>query len=391
MKLLYATCYLDVSGVTKINFDILSGMAADCEIHICTTQRQDRSSSNWESRFSATFREPFQLWQLPRRDRYAGLLGYLREHRIELIYLTHSLWLYEHAARLKRDLPGLRIIDSLHVLEPYCFRGGYPDISANRFVHPHIDKSILISHHLRDYLIRNYPVQPEKLVVVHNGIDAEKFLPRGGGAAIRAELGLAPQDRLVGFIGRFTLQKRPLLFLEIARELCRRDPTVSVYMVGDGPLEAGIRQGVERYGLTGRLRTLGTRDDIPALLNATDLLLLPSAYEGAPLTILEALSVGVSVVASAVGAVAEYVTGQCRLVPLGSGGSAERDAFVAEALDLLASAKGAGFLAPEHRLDQVIRRYRGVFEAAFSRNEGHGLALNEHLASPSPVIPAEEM
>ena len=94
---------------------------------------------------------------------------------------------------------------------------------------------------------------------------------------------------------------------------------------------------------------------------------MPSAYEGAPLTILEALSVGVPVVASDVGAVREYVTDQCRLVPLGRGGEAERGVFVSAALELLTKKKSEGFLASEYRLDEVIFRYRSVFEGAVAR------------------------
>ena len=367
LKLLYATCFLDVSGVTKINFDILSGISDDWDIHICTTQCSDPLAPNWDSRFVEKFGETLQLWRLPRRERYRYFVSYIQRHRIDLVYVTHSLWLYEHTARLKSDLPSVRIVDSLHVLEPYCFRGGYPDISANRFVHPYLDRSILISRDLFGYLTRNYPVDREKLVVIHNGIDTCRFEPSAGsGDGIRAELGLGSSQKLLGFIGRFSLQKRPLFFLEIARALCRCRPEISVYLVGGGPLEGKIRQRIVRYGLASRIHLLGKRDDIPLLLNATDLLLLPSAYEGAPLTMLEAFAVGVPVVASDVGAVKEYVSDQCRLVPLGRGGTKEREAFVGAALDLFSHGKSTGYLAPEHRLDEVISRYRHEFKRAIS-------------------------
>jgi glycosyltransferase involved in cell wall biosynthesis len=363
LKLLYATCFLDMSGVTRINFDILNELGPDWEIHVCVTEPDGRVAGSCHNQFAEQFREPLKLWQSPGRERYRRFLEYLKTHGIGLVYVTHSLWLYEHAARLKRDLPGVRIIDSLHVLEPYCFRGGYPDISANRFVHPFLDQSIVISQHLREYLLRNYPVQPEKLTVVHNGIDADRFRRECG---VKPP-GIAGAGKVVGFVGRLTVQKRPLLVIDIARELCRRDPELSLYLVGEGALRAKVERRIARYRLQDRVQMLGTRDDIPSLLNATDLLLLPSAYEGAPLTILEALSVGVPVVASDVGAVKEYVNERCRLIPLGRGGAAECRAYAAAALACLADGKGAGALLPAHRLDQVVESYRAVFAEALQR------------------------
>lgn len=363
LKLLYATCFLDMSGVTRINFDILDGLGPDWEIHLCVTEPDERGAGSCHNQFGERFREPLKLWQLPGRERYARLLEYLKSHGIELVYVTHSLWLYEHAARLKRDLPGVRIIDSLHVLEPYCFRGGYPDISANRFVHPFLDQSIVISQHLREYMLRNYPVRPEKLTVVHNGIDANRFRRDCG----MKPPGIARGGKVVGFVGRLTLQKRPLLVVDIGRELCRRDPELSLYLAGEGELRAKVEQRIAHYRLQDRVQLLGTRDDVPSLLNVTDLLLLPSAYEGAPLTILEALSVGVPVVASDVGAVKEYVDERCRLIPPGGGGAAECQAYAAAALACLADGKGAAGLLPAHRMDQVVESYRAVFAEALQQ------------------------
>lgn len=362
MNILYTTCYLDVSGVTKINFDILSRISSEAEIHICTTSCDDSISDKWDDSFKNAFREPFKLWRIALRDRYKALLQYLQHHRIDIIYVTHSLWLYEHAARLKRDLPQIKIVDSLHVLEPYCFRGGYPDISANRFVHPYIDASILISRNLEDYLLKNYHVDRRKLHVIHNGIDAALFRSASEKTdTSRARLLPGSHSGMIGFIGRFTDQKRPLFFVDIAHDLAERNSELRFYMVGSGLLMDEVSRRIKSYGLADRFFLLPAQSDIATLLYATDVLLLPSSYEGAPLTILEALAVGVPVVASDVGAVREYVGSRCRLVTLGSANLQERKHYVSAVEQSLAGGKSSGELAVKHEISAVASSYRNLF------------------------------
>lgn len=362
MNILYTTCYLDVSGVTKINYDILSRISSEAEIHICTTSCDDSISDKWDDRFKNTFREPFRLWLLAPRDRYKALLQYLYHHRIDIIYVTHSLWLYEHAACLKRDLPQIKIVDSLHVLEPYCFRGGYPDISANRFVHPCIDASILISKNLEDYLLKNYQVDRRKLHVIHNGIDSALFRSASEKPdTSRTRLLHGVPTGMIGFIGRFTDQKRPLLFVDIAHDLAERNSELKFYMVGSGQLFDKVIKRIKSHGLGDRFCMLPAQSDIAELLRETDVLLLPSSYEGAPLTILEALAVGVPVVASDVGAVREYVGDKCRLVTLGRANLQERQHYVSAVEQSLAEGRFFGELAAGHEISAVASSYCNLF------------------------------
>lgn len=362
MNILYTTCFLDVSGVTKINYDILTRISSEAEIHICTTCCDDSIFDKWDDRFRNTFRDPFKLWRLAPRYRYKALLDYLQKYRIDIIYVTHSLWLYEHAARLKRVLPKLKIVDSLHVLEPYCLRGGYPDISANRFVHPYIDASILISRNLENYLLKNYHVDRGKLHVIHNGIDTALFSSVSEMSDIsRTWLFPVLSGGIVGFIGRFVDQKRPLFFVKIAHKLAIINPTLKFYMVGNGPLFDEVSRQIEDNGLGDRIFLLPSQSDIAALLHETDVLLLPSAYEGAPLTILEALAVGVHVVASDVGAVREYVGDKCLLVPLGSADSQEQQQYVSAVEDSLANGMFSCVLVPEHDINVVAESYQKIF------------------------------
>jgi len=362
MNILYTTCYLDVSGVTKINYDILSRISSEAEIHICTTSCDDSISDKWDDSFKNAFREPFKLWRIAPRDRYKALLHYLQYHLIDIIYVTHSLWLYEHAARLKQDLPQVKIVDSLHVLEPYCFRGGYPDISANRFVHPYIDASILISRNLEDYLLENYQVDRRKLHVIHNGIDGTLFRSASENQdTSRVRLLPDVSGEMIGFIGRFTDQKRPLLFVDIANDLVERKPELKFYMVGSGQLFDKVSRRIKSHGLDDRIFLLPAQSDIAELLHATDVLLLPSSYEGAPLTILEALAVGVPVVASDVGAVREYVGSRCRLVTLGRANLQERQPYVSAVEQSLAEGKSSGELAVRHEISAVALSYRNLF------------------------------
>lgn len=316
MNILYTTCFLDVSGVTRINLDILIGISDRYRVHVCETVSDEKISSKLERQFNERFGAPLQLWRITASEQYERFVQYLRDNDIALVYNTHSLWVYEHAARLKRDLPRLGIVDSLHVLEPYCFRGGYPDISANRFVHPYIDKSIVISDHLLSYIRGNYAVDPGKFVVIKNGVDIERFRRNPSLRDVfRREIGVPEDVPLIGFIGRFSWQKRPDLFLDVARQLTEGACLPFFYMIGNGDLLEKSKRHAVRLGIADRVRFVTSRDDIHIVLNSTDLLLMTSSYEGAPLTILEALASGVPVVSSDVGAIREYIGDECLVTP----------------------------------------------------------------------------
>jgi glycosyltransferase involved in cell wall biosynthesis len=363
MTILYMTCFLDVSGVTKINFDILVEISCKFDICVCETVSDEKLSSKLDIHYKEQFGEILQLWRLPATEQYPFFVRYLKDNAIDLVYTTHSLWVYEHAAKLKRDLSWLKIVDSLHVLEPYCFRGGYPDISANRFVHPYIDASILISRNLENYLISNYKVDQSKFFVIHNGIDTSLFRSTSDDSGKDRSKQLPDVSGVtVGFIGRFTYQKRPLLFVDIVHELAEKNPDINFYMVGNGPLFDKVSTRIERLGFKDRIHLLSAQSDIASLLSETDVLVLPSSYEGAPLTILEALAVGTKVVVSDVGAVREYVGERCRLIPLGNAGMRERQHYVSAIEKSLAEGKRSGLLKPEHDIKVVAASYRSVFE-----------------------------
>ena len=316
LTLAYVTCYLDTSGVSKLNWDILKRLKEQgVQIHVITTEGASTGGSLWETLFDIYVDRPFKLCDVEKSKRLQDFANYVRDWNISLIFATHSLWLYENIAKIKEMLPHIKIVDSLHVLEPYKIRGGFPDISASQYVHPFIDRSILISEDLRAYLRRFYAVNESKLDVIRNGIDIEHFATgRSSDGGFRCELGLKKEDKLIGFIGRFVEQKRPLLFLEIARQTALRYGSFFFYMIGGGKMRSRMEAFIEKHHLSQRITVFGERTDIDHVLASTDLLLMPSLYEGAPLTILEALAAGVRVIASDVGAIREYVGNSCSLV-----------------------------------------------------------------------------
>jgi len=139
-------------------------------------------------------------------------------------------------------------------------------------------------------------------VTVDSDIPARTSASR---AAARRLLGIPPGARVVGTVGRLDYQKAPEDFLAAIRLLDRAD-VIGVW-VGDGPLLAATRRRVIREGLEGRVRLLGHRSDVPLLLPAFDLFAMTSRYEGLPCAVVEAMTCGVPVVATAVNAVPDVV------------------------------------------------------------------------------------
>lgn len=159
--------------------------------------------------------------------------------------------------------------------------------------------SVCVSEGVRRFSQDVARLDPRRLTVIPNGIEPEPY--DQAVALPRRELGLADDSLVALFVGRIEMQKGLDFLLIAAEKVIERRPEWQLVVVGDGPDLAGWRLYVGRdAALSRHVHLLGRRDDVPALLKAADLLVLPSLWEGMPNVVLEAMAARRAVVATTV-------------------------------------------------------------------------------------------
>lgn len=153
-------------------------------------------------------------------------------------------------------------------------------------------------------------------IVVH-GIDQETLRKGTNRADARRSLGVEPDDFVVGSVANLRREKDIPNLIAAAKLACAADPSIVVVHIGQGPLAAEIEAAHARSGLGDRFRLLGYRPDAANLIAGFDLFTLSSSSEGLPVAVMEAMSLGVPIVCTAVGGVPSAVEGAGRLVPPG--------------------------------------------------------------------------
>ncbi|GGB16699.1 glycosyltransferase family 4 protein [Puia dinghuensis] len=144
-------------------------------------------------------------------------------------------------------------------------------------------------------------------VLVNYGIDQKKFSPSSVSKDVRVELGIGPDALLVLFIARFTKQKQPLAMIRAFKEAADAVPGMHLLMVGDGELrEEALRLSAD-LGLGDRITFQTFRQDVPDVLAAADIFVLPSLWEGLPIGLLEAMAMGKAIIASDVDGTGEVL------------------------------------------------------------------------------------
>ncbi len=143
--------------------------------------------------------------------------------------------------------------------------------------------------------------------IIYNSIDSQKFNPYGKYKNIRHELNIADDEILISSVARFTLQKQPLQLIAAFAEVSKKVPKAKLLLVGDGELKEAVSKLVEKLQLSNRVVLQPFRQDIPDVLSGIDIFVLPSLCEGFPIALIEALSMGKAVVATAVNGTPELV------------------------------------------------------------------------------------
>jgi len=170
------------------------------------------------------------------------------------------------------------------------------------------DLSLAVSRAVRDNLVIQGGLDPAKVRIVANGVDVAAIDAARPGKAVRRELGLPEGVPVIGLVGRLDHwgKGHRELFTAMAR-LRERHP-VHALIVGSGRREAEVQELAASLGLAGAVHFLGLRRDVPDLLSAMDILVLPSHTEGFGLALVEAMAAGLPVIATSVGALPEVVT-----------------------------------------------------------------------------------
>lgn len=181
--------------------------------------------------------------------------------------------------------------------------------SLNRRLWRLNDRIIAIGEASRDYLIRYEGVPPQKVTVIYNGVDLERFKPRPPELRIKRELGIPEENQVVGILAVLRPEKAHQVFLESAKMISRELPNVSFLVVGDGSERTRLEKLASELGVDRRVIFAGNRTDIPEVLSFFDVAVLCSDpyIETLPTAILEAMAMAKPVVATEVGCLREMV------------------------------------------------------------------------------------
>jgi glycosyltransferase involved in cell wall biosynthesis len=170
------------------------------------------------------------------------------------------------------------------------------------------DLTVTVSKYSSRKAVEFYNLDSEKIRIVPNGVDPERFRPMGDVEIVKRRIGL--DDKLcVVFVGRLIPRKGLSYLVEAARQVVKEIDNVAFLIVGNGPLRDYLIKWVNRTELSGKFIFLGDVNEnaLPIVYNCADVCALPSIQEGQGITLLEAQATGKPIVAFKVGGVPEAV------------------------------------------------------------------------------------
>ncbi len=306
-RVLLVVTHLDPGGAQETVI-LLAGGLGEAGYDVTVAAR----SGAEEARVSAAGAEVVRLEHLfrpvsPSRDvRAYRELGRLLRRGFDVVH-THSskAGVLGRVAARRMRVPA--IVHTSHGLPvtPDMGRGTRTIlVAAERAAARSCDAVVAVSRATARELTELRIARPEQIVVIPSGVDVTRFANARDRGGARKALGVDPSAPVVGWVGRHFEQKRPEQVIAAARRIVAEVPDAVFVMAGDGPL---LEQSRAAAAGEPRIRVLGHRGDVETVYAALDVMLLASAWEGLPRTVIEAHAAGVPVVSTDVSGVGEVV------------------------------------------------------------------------------------
>ena len=222
--------------------------------------------------------------------------------------ILHIEWIYPDAFAAVRfaKKKGIKTVGVVHgneaigYYDPRRHRQKYIEVLAA------LDKIIVVSKDLKNKLINEYYVEPDKIAIILNGVNLEKFR-LGNKIKAREKLNLSAQSSIGVCVARLSEEKNLHILIQSVAKLQEQSP--EIYIVGDGPLKKELLEQIDHYGVEQKVKLVGSvpHEKISLWLGACDFFCLPSQREGCPVVIHEALACGRPVISTTVGAIPDLI------------------------------------------------------------------------------------
>lgn len=281
----------------------LRGHAVSVLAKVRTPLAEHLSQSNIEHDIlrAGPYLDPLAIWNLSR------ILA-RRKPEVIQIHLSRDLLLVESACKLARIRPVL-------ILHKHIASAGNKKDFLHRVLYRRLDAVLAISDFVKRSLLASCPVSPEKVRVLHFGLDPARFttpeeIDPDIRRRVRRELGADSDSHVLAAVaGRLEPRKGQDIFLRAAALSLKSEPRLRFALVGAaegdyGSLLAGL---IRELGLSGHVALAGRRNDMREVLSALDILVVPSLEEAFGLAPVEGMLSGLTVIAARAGALPEFV------------------------------------------------------------------------------------
>ena len=353
---------LDLGGLQRIVNLLVERMDhSRFELYVCCLDRGGFFYEQAASVCAASFilgRKPGPF----DKNLFIRLLGILKEKRIDIIHSHNGCSFY---AAIAGRLAGIKGI--IHTDHGRLVPDKKTSILEDRLSSYLMNRFIGVSTELTEYLRSTVRISNKKLLTIINGVDDLVFRPHNIAERndLRSQFGFNENDKIIGTVCRLDPIKNLAFMISCMPPILRKVPAVKLVIIGDGPIKTFLIKQVDALGISSSVQFLGLRQDIGNLMPLFDVYACTSLSEGTSMTILEAMSCGLPIVASAVG-------GNIRLVDGKNGflypqGDAKRfiDAIVKlcseETTRLLMGKRSRERVKRDFSLERMVKEYEQLY------------------------------
>jgi glycosyltransferase involved in cell wall biosynthesis len=300
--ILLALPFMITGGADTVFLGVFEHLAAHgFDLSVITTIPTDATFGDNSNRYEAITKQIYHLYKfLNNEKQWKDFLFYLiASKNIDILFLAGSVFVYNLLPEIKQRFPKITIVDQLF--------NEFGHLQNNRKYSKYIDVNVVASENLGTILIHQFGEADDRTRVIIHGVDVKEcFNPDR--IEIRAlKDGIIPPDKfVVSFVGRFSEEKCPGTFVEIAN-LLRYEEGLHFLMIGNGPEYSQVMHQIRQLQLESRVYAPGFVPDLKPFLRASGVVIIPSSVEGIPIILMESLALGVPVIASAVGGIPSII------------------------------------------------------------------------------------